>query len=71
MMSRSVLLLAGLLLSGCATTTARPDGTVSEFQRVSAECRDRGGILTPIPGAATGRVETDYACTISGNVRRR
>lgn len=61
------LLSAAALLAAAACATPGAPGQYSrDFDRLSAECHAREGILTPIPGAHTGRPETDYACEIRG-----
>ena len=60
--------LSLLLLGGCTTAGARGP---SEFDRHAADCHARGGVLTPIQGASTGRAATDYACEIRGPAPRR
>ena len=55
-------------LVACAGV-AEPGQYSRDFERLAAECRDRGGMLTPIPGSQTGRPQTDYACEIHGASR--
>jgi hypothetical protein len=40
------------------------------MERLTADCAERGGILSPIPGATSGRPATDYACEIRGGASR-
>ncbi len=66
----TTILLSGLLsglLAGCATPAGMRGET--EEQRLSRECRARGGILVP-SGANTGRPQIDFVCQISGGARR-
>jgi hypothetical protein len=39
------------------------------MDQLEAECRDRGGILSPT-GRQTGRPQTDYVCKITGGASR-
>ena len=73
MNARSLLpsvLLAATLASGltaCASTPREPRLTYQqEVDRLDADCRERGGILTLGSGASTGRPQTDYFCEIRG-----
>jgi hypothetical protein len=60
-----VLSLPLLAVAACATPGEQ--GRYSrDFDRLTAECAARDGILVHIPGATTGRPETDYACQIRG-----
>ena len=66
---RTIMLAAALAaplgLLGCAT--GQPQPTYGEqVSSLTADCQARGGILTPIPGASTGRAATDYGCEIRG-----
>jgi hypothetical protein len=64
MLSGAAAVLLGLL-AACAT--APGPAWEGELARVSRQCREQGGILIPFGGGATtGRVETDFACQISG-----
>lgn len=65
----SSLLLAASL-SACATTSGSRPTYGQELDRLTADCRERGGILSPISGAQTGRPQTDYACEIRGGASR-
>ena len=59
----------GLLsLGACATGKTYPSYQ-EEFDKLSAECTGRGGILTP-SGAQTGRPQTDNICKITGGASR-
>jgi hypothetical protein len=62
-------LAAALALSACASSTGPTEGYNAATDRLAAECRERGGILTPT-GGATGRAETDNVCRISGGTAR-
>jgi len=60
-----------LATAACASGPGGRFPTYSEdLNRLTEECRARGGIFTPIPGATTGRPQTDYACWISGGATR-
>jgi predicted small secreted protein len=66
----AVLALA-LVTAGCAAGAGRDvPSYAEEIDQLAAECRAREGILTPIPGAATGQPRRDYACSISGGASR-
>ena len=69
---RALIIAFGLpLLAACTTPGERPrEGGYSAFDTAQASCRERGGILTPT-GRFSGRPQTDYACTITGNVSTR
>lgn len=67
----SAVLALALATAGCATGAGRNvPSYAEEMDQLAAECRTRGGILTPIPGAATGQPRRDYACSISGGASR-
>ena len=71
-MTRTLLFIpafATLALAGCATP-ASPSESRLELEAYAAECRERGGIIQPIPGAYSGRPRADYACVISGQASR-
>ncbi len=61
-------LVAPLALGACATGKPMPTYQ-QELDKLEAECTARGGILTT-SGAATGRVQTDYLCKITGGPAR-
>lgn len=66
-MLTSGLLLAAtsLTLAACASTGREPRASYqSELEQLAADCRARGGILAPIPGAYTGRPQTENVCEI-------
>ena len=67
------ILLSSLLLAAslgaCASTGSHPTYG-QELDQLTADCRERGGILSPIPGAQTGRPQTDFACEIRGGASR-
>ncbi|WP_447910942.1 hypothetical protein [Brevundimonas bullata] len=69
---RAALILAALAaplaLGACATGKTYPSYQ-EEFDKLSAECTGRGGILTP-SGAQTGRPQTDNICKITGGASR-
>jgi len=57
-------LAAAALLCGC-TTSGQPLGP-SDYDLLARKCQDRGGYLTPIPGANNANVAANYYCNISG-----
>jgi hypothetical protein len=68
------ILLSSLVLAASLTAcagTPRSNPTYGqELDQLTADCRERGGILAPIPGATSGRPQTDYACEIRGGASR-
>jgi len=56
-------------LGACASTGSQPTYG-QELDQLTADCRERGGILSPISGAQTGRPQTDFACEIRGGASR-
>lgn len=69
---RAVLVLAALVaplaLGACATGKTYPTYQ-EEYDKLNADCVERGGILTP-SGASTGRPQTDNICKITGGATR-
>lgn len=65
----SSLLLAASL-SACATGSGRQPTYGQELDQLTADCRERGGILAPVSGATSGRPQTDYVCEIRGGPSR-
>lgn len=65
----STLILAASL-TACAGTPRSHPSFGEELDQLTADCRDRGGILSPIPGATSGRPQTDYVCEIRGGTSR-
>ncbi|MGW8706322.1 hypothetical protein ACWGLL_12895 [Brevundimonas sp. NPDC055814] len=64
----AAVIAAPLALVACAS--GRPLPTYQqEMDQLEAECRDRGGILSPT-GLQTGRPQTDYVCKITGGASR-
>jgi hypothetical protein len=64
----ALVVAAPLALSACAS--GRPLPTYQqEMDKLDAECRDRGGILSPT-GNQSGRPQTDYVCKITGGGTR-
>jgi len=61
----AVLPLLAASMAACASTGG-PSRYQSELETYAAECRERGGLLQPIPGANTGQVRADNACIIRG-----
>jgi|GEM_PF-177625 len=66
----SLLLASSLGLAACAGSSHPQPSYTEELDQLTATCRERGGILVPVPGATTGRVQTDYACQITGGGTR-
>ena len=64
----ALALVAPLALSACATGRTLPTYQ-QEYDKLDAECRTRGGILTP-SGAQSGRPQTDNICKINGPATR-
>lgn len=64
-----VLPLCAAALAACASSGG-PSRFQSELDAYTAECRERGGILQPIPGAGSGQVRADHACIIRGGATR-
>ena len=68
------ILLSSLLLAAslaaCAGTPRSNPTYAEELDQLTADCRERGGILSPISGGLTGRPQTDYACEIRGGASR-
>ena len=58
-----------LLLSACAGGMGNGNSYADDIERLSDSCQARGGTLTPT-GEMTGRVETEYACKITGQPAR-
>lgn len=58
-----------LTLAACAATGGT-NPHASEVERLAADCRARGGILTP-SGENTGRPQVDNVCRISGEPSSR
>lgn len=64
----AAVIAAPLALVACAS--GRPLPTYQqEMDQLEAECRNRGGILSPT-GLQTGRPQTDYVCKITGGASR-
>ena len=57
--------LAVMALGACASSGAQSQYS-QDFAQLREDCTARQGILQPIPGAMTGRPQTDYACEIRG-----
>lgn len=67
----SAALVLALTASACATGPRdRANSYGQQLDNLTADCHARDGILIPIPGAATGRPQSDYACQISGGASR-
>ena len=65
-MSR-LALVALLGLAACASQPGR-NSYAAELDRLEADCRERGGILLPIPGAQarTGNPGAAFTCNLPG-----
>jgi hypothetical protein len=69
MRTQFLVLTAALLgLSACAS--AGENRYANDLQKLSDDCKARGGILAPT-GASTGRVETENVCRITGGASPR
>lgn len=66
----STVLVAALALSACATPREPFPSYGEQLDTLRQACAARGGILTPIAGATTGRPQTDNACEIRGGASR-
>lgn len=62
------IIVAPLALAACASTHPLPTYQ-QEMDKLDAECRERGGIISPT-GRQTGRPQTDYVCKITGAATR-
>lgn len=69
---RIVLAASALALSlaACAGAPGVANSYQTELDRLTADCAERGGILSPNPGSTTGRPQTDFVCRISGGASR-
>lgn len=61
--------LAGAAAACSTTGGGGPNSYRAELEELTANCRERGGILTPSPNPSTGRPQTDYFCEIRGATR--
>lgn len=57
---------AALTASACASTSGSHPTYQQELDRLTADCRERGGILTPVGAPNSGRPQTDNVCEIRG-----
>lgn len=68
------ILLSSLVLAAslaaCAGTPRSSPTYGEEMDQLAADCRERGGILSPVSGAQTGRPQTDFTCDIRGGPSR-
>ncbi len=62
----AALLGAALAVSACASTPGSRTTYAQELDRLTADCRERGGILTPVGSPTSGRPQTDNVCEIRG-----
>jgi len=65
---RIMLIVSALALSACASS-APVEGSSNELARLTAECRERGGILVPSGRPLEGRATVDNYCQIRGATR--
>lgn len=56
-------------LGACATAEPGPS-YAEELSQLEADCRERGGVLTALPGAVGPTPATDFSCTIPGGASR-
>lgn len=71
MSSRALLTALGLTLALVACQATSPPSRYGQaFEALQMNCRERGGVLVPVPGAATGQPGTEHACEIRGSPRR-
>jgi hypothetical protein len=70
---RTILLLLSLAtVAGCASTPMEHRHRHgNDFDRLERECRDRGGMLVPIPGATSTEDSANYACEFRGQSPKR
>lgn len=66
----TLLALAPLALTACATGPTGPTRYQQELEAYTAECRERGGILQPNGAQMTGEARADYLCVIRGPATR-
>lgn len=66
----SVVLAAALSLGACASSGEPRLNYQGELDKLTADCTARDGILAPIPGAQTGRPQTEYVCEIRSGASR-
>lgn len=65
-----LIVALALTTAACMTPTGPRSTYTAELDRLTADCAERGGILSPL-GATTGRPATDYVCEIRGASRIR
>ncbi|HEV2082218.1 MAG TPA: hypothetical protein VGR32_07155 [Brevundimonas sp.] len=68
---RALASAALIATSACAGGMASDDRYSSELQRLTEDCRARGGILTPNSAQSSGAPERDFACKINGEPSSR
>lgn len=61
----AVIPVAAALMLGACAPTASGNRYENEYQKLSEDCRARGGILTTT-GQQSGRPQLDNVCKISG-----
>lgn len=66
----SLVLGAALATAACASGPRSNPTYGDELDQLTADCRERGGILSPIPGGHSGRPQTDYVCEIRSGASR-
>ena len=67
-MTRLALLL--LALSGAVGCAAGPIQREDDLRTLTRECRERGGVLVPLPGQVSSNQRANYACQIHGGASR-
>ena len=69
-LNTTLVIAAAAIVAACATGRDHPS-YAEELAALDADCRERGGILTPIQGSVGFRPANDYACTIPGGAASR
>ncbi|HRD45533.1 MAG TPA: hypothetical protein PLF78_03510 [Caulobacter sp.] len=64
-MRAALLFASALILAGCASAPSG-DGA-SEYDRLAADCKARGGEFKPIPGAHGPHDAANYVCEFKGS----
>lgn len=62
----AAVLGTALTAAACAGTPRSNTTYEQELARLTADCRERGGILTPVGSPTSGRPQTDNVCEIRG-----
>lgn len=61
----AAVLACAAALAGCSSTTTSEAS--SDYQKLVADCKGRGGELKPIPGAMSPNEGANYACEFKGS----